>query len=339
MHGIQQPSPAPMALEKKFALYKYRVNHYIETILPPASAGEPKNLYEPIRYAMEGNGKRLRPLLLLITCEALSGKIDEALPAAAAVELMHNYTLIHDDIMDRDLTRRGRPTVHCKWDADVALLAGDGLLTLSYRSLLRTRSSNLQCAAQVFTDGLIELCEGQCRDRDFEHDDGVTIPQYLHMIRQKTARFFSICTEMGALLAGAPEAKIKLVRRFGESLGLAFQIQDDLFDITVSPAVLGKDFGSDVKRRKRTFLYVHTMTQGAPGHRDALQQIFRQPEISDAEVLTAQRIFNDAGSLTAAEMAFHEHLQAARQCLQRLEPAVDTTALHAFVEMVLKRKS
>ena len=261
------------------------------------------------------------------------------MPAAAAVELMHNYTLIHDDIMDRDATRRGRPTVHCKWDPDIALLAGDGLLTLSYRSLLRTRSSHLQRAAQVFTDGLMELCEGQGHDHDLEHDDGVTMAQYLHMIRQKTARFFSICTEMGALLAGAPETKVGLVRQFGESLGLAFQIQDDLFDITVTQAVLGKDFGSDVKRRKRTFLYVYTMACGAPAPRDALQQIFRKAEITDRDVLTAQQIFNDAGALAAAETALRQHLQQAHQCLQRLEPAIDTAELHAFVEMILKRKS
>lgn len=328
-----------MVLEKSFAVYKDRVNQYIETILPSAATREPKNLYEPIRYAMEGSGKRLRPILLLITCETLNGRIDNALPAAAAVELMHNYTLVHDDIMDRDTTRRGRPTVHCKWDTDIALLSGDGLLTLAYRSLLRTVSPNLQRIAQVFTDGLIELCEGQCHDHDFEHDDQVTMKQYLHMIRQKTARFFSICTEMGALLAEAPEAKVNLVRQFGEHLGLAFQIQDDLFDITVSQAVLGKDFGSDVKRRKRTFLFVHTMALGTPAQRDALQQIFRKTEIVDKDVLLAQQVFNDAGALAAAETALREHLQEAQLCLQRLQPRIDTSALQAFVEMVLKRKS
>ena len=328
-----------MVLEKKFAIYKDRVNQYIETILPPASTSEPKNLYAPIHYAMAGSGKRLRPILLLLACETLNGRVETALPAAAAVELMHNYTLVHDDIMDRDTTRRGRPTVHCKWDTDIALLSGDGLLTLAYRSLLRTSSPNIQRVAQVFTDGLIELCEGQCHDHDFEHAVSVTMKQYLHMIRQKTARFFSICTEMGALLAGAPDAQVSLVRQFGENLGLAFQIQDDLFDITVSQAVLGKDFGSDVKRRKRTFLYVHTMTFGKPAHRDALQQIFRKTEITDSEVLRAQQIFNDAGALAAAEAALQEHLQEAQQCLQRLEPTVDTAALHGFVEMILKRKS
>ena len=338
MLHIQQRFSVSMVLEKKFAIYKERVNQYIETILPPASNSEPKNLYEPIRYAMEGSGKRLRPILLLITSEALNGRFEAVLPAAAAVELMHNYTLVHDDIMDHDTMRRGRPTVHHKWDTDIALLSGDGLLTLAYRSLLRTQSPHLQRAAQVFTNGLIELCEGQCHDHDFEHDDRVTMPQYLHMIRQKTARFFSICTEMGALLAGAPEAKASLVRQFGESLGLAFQIQDDLFDITVSQAVLGKDFGSDVKRRKRTFLYVYTMAHGNPAQRDGLQQIFRKAEITDHDVLLAQKIFGDAGALAAAETALREHLQKAHECLQRLEPAVDTTELHGFVEMILKRK-
>lgn len=326
-------------IEKKLAIYKDRVNEYIATALPPPTAGEAKNLYEPIRYVMEGGGKRLRPVLLLIACEAFKGKIEAALPAAAAMELMHNYTLIHDDIMDRDTTRRGRPTVHCKWNPDIALLAGDGLLTLAYRSLLRVHSPHLQKVCQIFTDGLIELCEGQSYDHDFEHDDGVNMAQYLDMIKRKTARFFSICTEMGALLAGASATPTRWLRRFGESLGMAFQIQDDLFDITVAQEILGKDFGSDVKRRKRTFLYVYVMTHGAPEYRERLQRIFHQAVISPADVLNAGEIFREAGALAAAEQALQEYLQEAHDCLKRLEPAVDTSALHAFLEMLLKRKS
>jgi geranylgeranyl diphosphate synthase type II len=336
-HDTQRRPSAPIGLEKKFAHYKDRVNAYIEMALPSESA--PKNLYDPIRYAMAGNGKRLRPILLLLTCEALHGKFEAALPAAAAVELMHNFTLVHDDIMDQDTTRRGRPTVHCKWNSDIALLAGDGLLTLAYRSLLRTSSPNLQRVCQVFTDGIIELCEGQSYDQDFERDDGVTMAQYLDMIKRKTARFFSICTEMGALIAGVSNEKVRWCRQFGESLGMAFQIQDDLLDITVAQEILGKDFGSDIKRRKRTFLYVYVMRRGAPEYRDRLQQIFRKSEITESEVIDAQEIFRNAGALMAAETALREHLQEAHHSLKRLEPSVDTAALHAFLDLVLKRKS
>jgi geranylgeranyl diphosphate synthase type II len=324
--------------EKKFSLYKDRVNQHIETILPPITASAPQNLYAPIRYAMAGNGKRLRPVLLMLVCEALHGKIENALPAAAAVELMHNYTLVHDDIMDHDTMRRGRPTVHCKWDTDIALLAGDGLMTLAYRSLLRTDSARLQRICQVFTDCLVELCEGQTYDREYEQRDDVTMAQYLDMIRRKTARFFSLCTELGALIAGAPDNQVSRLRQFGESLGLAFQIQDDLFDITVAQDIRGKDFGSDVKRRKRTFLYVYAMTHGAPQHRRNLKRIFHKADVTSSDVLAAQATFRDAGALAAAETALGEYLEEARRCLVDLDSLIAATDLHAFVEMILKRK-
>ncbi len=325
--------------ETKFSLFKDRVNRYLDSILPPDATAEPQSLYEPIRYAMAGNGKRVRPVLLLLACDALKGSIEDALPAAAAVELMHNFTLVHDDIMDHDATRRGRPTVHCKWDNEVALLAGDGLVALAYRSLLRSRSPNLSRLAQVFTDGIIELCEGQALDRDFEQRDDVTMPHYLDMIMRKTARLLAVCTEMGALAAAATEMQVKLLRQFGERLGLAFQIQDDLLDITVAEDILGKDFGSDVKRRKRTFLYVHVMTHGAASPRDRLKKFFQKSSITKSDILAVQQIFYAAGAVAAAENAVHDHLQKARHCLAQLEPAVDTAALRELVEMILKRKA
>jgi geranylgeranyl diphosphate synthase type II len=325
--------------QKKIAVFKDLVNQYLSSILISHSTEEPQSLYEPIRYAMEGNGKRIRPILLLLACDALKGSIDEALPAAAAVELMHNFTLVHDDMMDRDVTRRGRPTVHHQWDNDVALLAGDGLLTMAYRSLLRTRSPNLQRMAQVFTDGILELCEGQALDREFEQRDDVTMAQYLGMIMKKTARLLAVCTEIGALLAGAAAGQIRLLRQFGEHLGLAFQIQDDLLDITSSQEILGKDFGSDVKRRKRTFLYTHVMVEGKSQHRQALKNLFQKPSTTKSDILAAQQIFLDAGAIAAAETAVRKHLQKAGHCLTELEPTVTTVELRELVEMILKRNA
>jgi geranylgeranyl diphosphate synthase type II len=328
-----------VTFEKKISSYKDQVNKYIDSVLSAASGNKPQSLYAPIRYAMEGNGKRLRPLLLLLTCDALNESNADALPAAAAVELMHNFTLIHDDVMDNDDTRRGRPTVHRRWDRDVALLAGDGLLALAYRSLLRTRASNLQRISQIFTDGIIEICEGQALDRDFEQRDDVTMADYLGMIMKKTARLLSLCAEIGAHLAAANETQIGLFRQFGEHLGLAFQIQDDLLDITITQEILGKDFGSDVKRHKRTFLYVHAMEHGEQQHRDRLKELFKKSAAAQTDILAAQQIFNAAGALAAAEMAAREHLQKALRCLTLLEPAVATNDLREFVNMLLKRKA
>jgi geranylgeranyl pyrophosphate synthase len=159
------------------------------------------------------------------------------------------------------------------------------------------------------------------------------------MIMRKTARLLSLCTEMGALVAAATEAQVKRFRQFGEHLGLAFQIQDDLLDITVSQDVLGKDFGSDVKRRKRTFLYVHVMTHGGVRDRDSLRKFFQKPAIAKADILAVQQIFHAAGAFAAAEAAVGDHLQKARHCLAKLGPAIDAAALHELVEMILKRKA
>jgi geranylgeranyl diphosphate synthase type II len=261
--------------ETKFAFFKDRVNNYLKTILPGCTA-EPQSLYEPMQYAMEGHGKRIRPVLLLLVCEALDGPVEKALPAAAAVELMHNFTLVHDDIMDRDTMRRGRPTVNCRWNHETALLAGDGLFALAYQTLLRTRTPHLQRIAQVFTETIMTICEGQALDCAFEQRDDVTMANYLEMIRKKTARLLAGCAELGALVAAADDAQVKLFRRFGEHLGLAFQIQDDLLDITVEQQILGKDFGSDVKRRKRTFLYVDVMNHAPTPHRERLKKFFNR---------------------------------------------------------------
>ncbi|MDZ7344400.1 MAG: polyprenyl synthetase family protein [candidate division KSB1 bacterium] len=328
-----------VANRSKFSTFKDRVNAYFQSLLAAETAGGPQSLYEPIRYAMEGNGKRIRPVLLLLTCDALHASVEEALPAAAAVELMHNFTLVHDDIMDRDDTRRGRLTVHSKWDTDVALLAGDGLVALAYRSLLRLRTPHLPEIARVFTNGIIELCEGQALDREFEQRDDVTLSHYLTMIKKKTARLLAICTEIGALIAEASPAQLRQLRRFGEHLGLAFQIQDDLLDITSAQEILGKDFGSDVKRGKRTFLFIHAMEHGGLKHRENLKKIFRKPAIAPADILAVQQIFHETGAIAAAQTAFRNHCQEALQCLVELEPTVVTTYLRELVDMILKRNA
>jgi geranylgeranyl diphosphate synthase type II len=252
---------------------------------------------------------------------------------------MHNFTLVHDDMMDRDATRRGRPTVHRQWNNNTALLAGDALLVMAYRSLLRVQAPNLQRLAQVFTDGIIEICEGQALDLAFEQRTDITLTHYLDMIRRKTARLLAICAEMGALIAGANDAQTKLFRQFGEHLGLGFQIQDDLLDITVSQEILGKDFGSDVKRRKQTFLYVHVMASAEPSHRDNLKKLFRKSTITPSDILAVQQIFYAAGAVAAAEAAVRQNLQQARRCLAQLGSAADTAGLLELVAMILKRNA
>lgn len=325
----------------KFAEYKERVNSHLASFLQRHTAGNaaPQSLYEPVQYALEGNGKRLRPVLLLMCCEAVGGNVREALPAAAAVELMHNFTLVHDDIMDRDETRRGRSTVHRKWGTDVALLTGDALVVLAYKSLLETGGPQVPELCRLFTDGILEICEGQALDRDFEQDDGVNLQRYQKMILKKTARLLAICAQMGAQLGRGAARQVELFKQFAEHLGLAFQIQDDLLDITVEQAVLGKDFGSDVRRHKRTFLYVHVKEHGSLRQRRDLQAIFARAEVAHEDVLAAQRIFRAAGALAAAEEAVQFHLARARAHLAELGPLSNAGDFGALLEMILQRRA
>ncbi|MEK7727878.1 MAG: polyprenyl synthetase family protein [candidate division KSB1 bacterium] len=332
-----------VAPQNKFIAYKNLVNAHLENFLDRyanlASAALPRSLYEPVRYAIEGNGKRIRPVLVLLACDAFGAEPKIALPAAAAVELMHNFTLVHDDIMDRDDTRRGRPTVHRKWDTDTAILAGDALVVLAYQSLLETDSPHLNRLSRIFTEGVLKICEGQALDREFEQDHHVTPARYEDMISKKTAWLLTMCAQIGAILGEATAAQVESLRRYAEHVGLAFQIQDDLLDITIAQEVLGKDFGSDVKRRKRTFLYVHAMQHGGERERAALRAIYKKPEILPEDILSAQRIFQATHTLPAAEQAVREHLRQAEILLNELGKRVRSAELRNLVEMILHRNA
>ncbi len=326
----------------KLVEYKELVNSHLTLFLKrhgaAADFAQPQSLYDPVRYALEGNGKRLRPVLLLMCCEAMGGKAQSALPAAAAVELMHNFTLVHDDIMDHDDTRRGRPTVHRRWGTEAAILAGDALVVLAYKSLLESESPRLPELCRLFTDGILEICEGQAWDRDFEQEKSVSAGQYQTMILKKTARLLAICAQMGAWLGGGASRQVEIFRRCAEHVGLAFQIQDDLLDITVEQAVLGKDFGSDVRRHKRTFLYVHANAHGDAGLRRELQNIFAK-EVTDADILSAQRIFRATGALAAAEAAVRHHMKSAQGYLTELGRLPNAGDFNVFIEMILQRRA
>lgn len=331
------------APQNKFIAYKHLVNAHLDFFLDRhanlTSASSPRSLYEPVRYAMAGNGKRIRPVLVLLCCDAFGGAPEKALPAAAAVELMHNFTLVHDDIMDRDDTRRGRPTVHRKWDTDTAILAGDALVVLAYQSLLETESAQLHRINRIFTQGVLKICEGQALDREFEQDHHVTPARYEDMILKKTAWLLTMCAQIGAILGEAAAAQVESMRRFAEHVGLAFQMQDDLLDITIAQEVLGKDFGSDVKRHKRTFLYVHAMQHGGERERAALRALYAKPVIAHEDILHAQSLFKTTGTLAATEQAVRGHLTQAELLLNELAPKAQCEELRQLVDMILHRNA
>ncbi len=330
-----QYEPDRQFLSKLSALKK-DVAAYLENFLVKK---HPESLYAPIQYTMSGDGKRLRPALLLLAAEALGGARSCSMPAAVGVELLHNFTLVHDDIMDKDDTRRGRPTVHQKWDTDVALLAGDGLVGLAYAALLRSESEKLSQIMRIFTDGIIEVCEGQALDREFEARDFVEMQDYLEMIGKKTACLLRMCTEIGGLVAQGSEEHILSLRRFGENLGMAFQIQDDLLDITADEKKLGKDFGSDVKQKKKTYMYIHAMQHGSKAQVAELQEIYSKSMITAQDILRVRSLFEQIGTLSETGKAVRSYIEKAENSLALLSEDVRTQDLHEFLRMILFRKA
>ena len=212
--------------------------------------------YEPIHYMLKLKGKRIRPLLTLLSAMTFNIKASEAKYAAAAVELLHNFTLVHDDIMDKDATRRGKPTIHTKWDLGTAILAGDGLMGLAFRKLLQSPKGDIPAMMRRLTETMMVICEGQGLDKMFEEIEAVTLDAYLDMIARKTAVLIELACELGGLAAGADEASINILKEYGYALGMGFQIQDDYLDITADETILGKKIGSDLKMHKKTILTI-----------------------------------------------------------------------------------
>lgn len=212
--------------------------------------------YDPIHYMLDLKGKRIRPLLTLLSAMTFGAKADEAKYAAAAVELLHNFTLVHDDIMDKDATRRGKPTIHTKWDVSTAILAGDGLMGLSFRKLLQSPRGDIPAMMGRLTETMIIICEGQGLDKMFENMDTVSLDTYLDMIARKTAVLIEMACELGGMAAEADEDSIQTLKEYGYALGMGFQIQDDYLDITADETVLGKKIGSDLQMHKKTILTI-----------------------------------------------------------------------------------
>lgn len=300
---------------------------------------EPSLLYEPIQYVLEGGGKRIRPVLLLLACRAVSGSVKKAWEAAIAIELLHNFTLVHDDIMDDDDTRRGRLTVHKKWTPDVAILAGDGLLALSYRILFRTHSDRFHDIANIFNEGIITVCEGQALDLAFESQETVSPDEYLEMIKKKTAGLLNISARIGAIIGGGSEDEVAAMGKFADNLGCAFQIQDDLLDITSDEQTLGKTFGSDVQQKKQTYLVIHALSHADSAGRVRLAEILSDSNTGEIEIREVRALFQKAGSLDAAKAAVSQFLASAQSNLDTLRKTPERSALFELVSYISTRNA
>ncbi|MCH8124950.1 polyprenyl synthetase family protein [candidate division KSB1 bacterium] len=327
-----------MAISNNFESKPTFLRNEINTHLAQTISKEfPFTLYEPMRYMMAAGGKRLRPIFLLLACEAAGGKWEEGLDAAVAIELLHNFTLIHDDVMDQDDTRRGRKTVHKKWDVNVAILAGDGLIALAYKSLLRTHCNDLSRLGSLFSNTLLEVCEGQAFDKEFESEVDVSLDDYFKMIKKKTASLFAMCAELGAIIGGGTEKTISELRTFGLNLGVGFQIQDDLLDVMANEELTGKTWGSDIRQKKKTMLLIHARSEASHSDREVIEEILAKPEVDRQDVLLMKDVFQKAGTLSLSSQMLDKHFNLARKSLNEIEKSEGRLALEYFLESVINR--
>jgi geranylgeranyl pyrophosphate synthase len=313
-------------------LYK---NSIIEGMLEIMSSPAPQTLYEAMRYSAQAGGKLLRPLLTLISSEAVGGSVAQAMPAAVAVELVHNFSLVHDDIMDNDDLRRGRPTVHKKWDVNVAILAGDAVLVKAYQALSQVEDRFLMTVLKKFNEGILRVCEGQMMDMDFERRNDVSLDEYFAMIERKTGKLFSMACELGAILGGGADVEIQALRQFGAQIGRAFQIQDDLLDLSADEAVLGKDVGSDLYQDKKTFLMLYSREYASREQKDRLMRLLGNP---GAGVKVVLALFEEIGAVRAAQLEIHQALAKARSAVDIIRNQNAKSALVELIDFVDQRK-
>ncbi|NWF88015.1 MAG: polyprenyl synthetase family protein [Ignavibacteriaceae bacterium] len=300
-------------------------------------AREPRSLYEPSAYLLKSGGKRLRPLLVLLSAKAVGAKFSSAYNAALAVELLHNFTLVHDDIMDNADKRRGRLTLHKKYDTNTAIIAGDSLLSIAYEFLLKDCNGNAKKILETFNRGLIEVCEGQSLDKEFETRNKVTLNEYLEMIRKKTAAMAEMCCSVGAQLAGGSKSEIKALEDYGRNIGIAFQIQDDLLDITADEAEFGKVVGGDLIEGKKTFLFIKAFEKAKNDDKRALFEVVLNKGIKKHQVEEYKQIYERLGVLTDAKNSISKYTEAAVCSLKKLPRKEDIEIFQWIAYSLIER--
>ena len=307
---------------------------------------EPKGLYEPIAYAMASGGKRLRPTLALVAAESIinggllnGGVIDDVMPAALALEIFHNFTLLHDDVMDKASVRRGRETVHVKWDANTAILSGDQMLIEAYKMIAKVPSDKVRRTLEMFNEMATGVCEGQQYDVDFEHASQVSIEDYMMMIEKKTSVLLAYAMKIGGYIAGANESQQEALYQYGLHIGLAFQIQDDILDVYGDPKTFGKAIGGDIRANKKTFLLLTAMETADAESRAELLQWMMSTGRDEEKIAAVTEIYNKLRVREAGEVVMEEHTALALSQLDKLPQNDATETLRELAEKLATRKS
>ena len=301
---------------------------------------EPYGLYEPIEYTLAAGGKRVRPQLAMIACQMFGGKEEEVLPAALALEVFHNFTLLHDDVMDKADVRRGRATVHVKWNENTAILSGDQMLIEAYKLLAGVPTDKLSNVLQLFNKMATEICEGQQYDVDFESQEQVAVEEYLKMIRLKTSVLLATALQIGGYIAGANEEQQEALYQFGINVGLGFQIQDDILDVWGDPETFGKAVGGDISCNKKTFVYLEAMKRlGDEAIGNELQQWYSQVlEDNTTKIAAVKEIFEQLDVRTACEKVVEDYTQKALALLNQLPQNAATEQLRQLANKLNTRK-
>lgn len=312
--------------------YKELIQKVKEVFDEESFVKAPTGLYEPIEYTLRLGGKRLRPVMLLAANQMFDGQEENVRNAAIGIETFHNFTLLHDDLMDKSPIRRGSPTVYRKWNENTAILSGDTMFALAWKYMLMQPHSNLQCILNTFNETAIGVCEGQQYDMEFENRDDVTIPEYMEMIRLKTAVLLAGALKIGALYANANENDIDNLYQFGIHLGMAFQLQDDLLDAYGDEKTFGKKTGSDIRDNKKTFLYlkanqIATMEKGSK-----LKELFKtNPADTTEKVETVLNIYKEINIKDIVESEIDKEFMQAKEYLAKIN--VDEAKKKPLIEL------
>jgi geranylgeranyl diphosphate synthase, type II len=300
---------------------------------------QPVSLYEPIRYIMSLGGKRLRPLLVLSAYSLYKENVKDIVPYAAAVEAFHNFTLMHDDIMDKAPLRRGKQTVHKKWNVNTAILSGDVMLVKVYDMFLSLEGEKLKKVLAAFNICAAEVCEGQQWDMEYENTDKVSEAQYINMIRLKTAVLLGFSLELGAILADASEADRKALREFGVNIGIGFQLKDDLLDAYADPKKFGKQVGGDIIANKKTILLIHALQKAKGKDAKQLSQWLTATKFNKAEKVKAvKNIYDSVGIQKTVEKKINQYFHKGFKSLESLPPSNQKQFLIEFTKSLIERE-
>jgi geranylgeranyl diphosphate synthase type I len=317
-----------------------RVTIFNDGLASFLAEGSPTMLYDAARHLPMAGGKRLRPVIAMLSCEAVGGNPTQVLPFAIALELIHNFTLIHDDIMDSSHLRRNIPTVHIKYGHPTAILAGDLLFSKAFEAMhkLSSDDATFKKVEYSLTQVIREICEGQQLDMEYEQQPVVSVDAYMEMIRKKTAVLFQCSSGGGARVGGGSSKTIDALETYGEAFGLAFQIQDDYLDMSSNVETLGKDIGNDIRNGKKTLIAVHSLTHATGQEKKLLQSIFGNKQASDEDIQKVFHLFQELHSVDYARETALRHNARAKEALEEVDASQTRDILSELADYAIQRK-